>query len=167
MPPRVGGRKRGSMSTNVRRDPGPDHPITVTPTGHLVTVTAQGRPVASSEHTLTLQEAGYAPVYYFPPTEVNWDVLRENQHTSYCPYKGDAGYVDAVLADGDTGENGDPTVIGDVGWFYAEPYEPVAAIAGHIAFYPDRVTITDHADAQGADLVWTDRSKERLDANHG
>jgi uncharacterized protein (DUF427 family) len=167
MPPRVGGRKRGSMSTNVRREPGPDHPITVTPTGHLVTVTAHGRPVAASEHTLTLYEAGYAPVYYFPPTEVNWDVLSENQHTSYCPYKGDAGYVDAVLADGDTGDNGDPLVIGDVGWFYAQPYEPVAAIAGHIAFYPERVTITEGAGDQGADLDWTDRSKERLDANHG
>jgi uncharacterized protein (DUF427 family) len=132
------------MSTNVRRDPGPDHPIAVTPTGHLVTVKAHGRTVASSEHTLTLLEAGYAPVYYFPPTEVNWDVLRESGTTSYCPYKGDAGYVDAVLADGDTGDTGDPAVIGDVGWFYAEPYEPVAAIVGHIAFYPERVTVTEH-----------------------
>ena len=154
-----------STTTKVRRDPGPDHPITVTPTGHLVTVTAQGRPVASSEHTLTLHEAGYAPVYYFPPTEVNWDVLRESDTTSYCPYKGDAGYVNAVLADGvpsDNGDNGDPTVIGDVGWFYAEPYEPVAAIAGHIAFYPERVKIVEHAGAQGAD-----RSKERRHAHHG
>jgi uncharacterized protein (DUF427 family) len=148
----------------VRRAPGPDHPITVTPTGHRVTVTANGRPVASSEHTLTLDEAGYAPVYYFPPTEVNRDVLRENQHTSYCPYKGDAGYVDAVLGDGD---NGEPLVIGDVGWFYAEPYEPVAAIAGHIAFYPERVTITEHSGAGGANLDWTDGSKERRHAHHG
>jgi uncharacterized protein (DUF427 family) len=155
------------MITKVRRDPGPDHPITVTPTGHLVTVTANGRPVASSQHTLTLREAGYASVYYFPRTEVNWDVLRENQHTSYCPYKGDAGYVDAVLADGETGGNGDPVVIGDVGWFYAEPYEPVVAIAGHIAFYPERVTIAEHAGAASADVVWTDRSKERLHVHDG
>jgi uncharacterized protein (DUF427 family) len=152
------------MSTKVRRDPGPDHPITVTPTGHLVTVTAHGRPVASSEHTLTLEEAGYAPVYYFPPTEVNWEVLRESDTTSYCPYKGDAGYVNAVLTDGDLG---DPSVIGDVGWFYAQPYEPVAAIAGHIAFYPERVTVTEHPLAGRADVVWTDRSKERLDVHHG
>jgi uncharacterized protein (DUF427 family) len=155
------------MSTNVRRNPGPDHPITVTPTGHLVTVTARGRPVASSEHTLTLREAGYAPVYYFPPTDVNWDVLRESDTTSYCPYKGDAGYVDGVLEDGDTADNADPTVIGDVGWFYAEPYEPVAAIAGHIAFYPERVTIAEHAGGQRANLDWTDRSKERRHAHHG
>jgi uncharacterized protein (DUF427 family) len=152
------------MSTHERRDPGPDHPITVTPTGHLVTVTAQGRAVASSEHTLTLQEAGYPPVHYFPPTEVNWDVLRESNTTSYCPYKGDAGYVDAVFADGD---KGDPTVIADVGWFYAEPYEPVAAIAGHIAFYPERVKVTEHNPAEQADLDGTDGSKEKLDVHHG
>jgi uncharacterized protein (DUF427 family) len=155
------------MSTKLRRDPGPDHPITVTPTGNLVTVTAQGRPVASSEHTLTLHEAGYAPVYYFPRTEVNWDVLRESRTTSYCPYKGDAGYVDAVLAGGNTGDNGDPVVIGDVGWFYAEPYEPVAVIAGHIAFYPERVTVTEHPSAGGADVGWTYRSREGLDVDHG
>jgi uncharacterized protein (DUF427 family) len=152
------------MSTNVPREAGPDHPITVTPTGHLVTVTAHGRPVAKSDHALTLQEAGYARVYYFPPTEVNWDVLRKSDTTSYCPYKGDAGYVNAVLVDGDSGVT---TVIDDVGWFYAEPYEPVATIAGHIAFYPARVTITEDAGGQGADLDWTDRSKEKLDAHDG
>jgi len=118
--------------------------------------------VASSEHTLTLREAGYASVYYFPPTEVDWDVLRESHTTSYCPYKGGAGYVNAVLADGETG---DPIVIGDVSWFYAQPYEPVAAIAGHIAFYPERVKITEHPLAGGADVVWTDRSKESLDVH--
>jgi uncharacterized protein (DUF427 family) len=157
----------GIMSTNVRRDPGPDHPITVTPTGHRVTVTAHGRPLASSEHTLTLHEGGYAPVYYFPPNDVNWDVLRESDTTSYCPYKGDAGYVDGVLTGGD---NGDPLVIGDVGWFYAEPYEPVAAIAGHIAFYPERVTTTELSGAGGANLDLTDGSadgsRERRHAHH-
>jgi len=145
------------MTAKTRLNPGPDHPITVTPTGHLVTVTAHGRPVASSEHTLTVREADYGPVYYFPPTEVDWDVLRESHTTSYCPYKGDAGYVNAVLADGNTD---DPVVIGDVGWFYTEPYGPVAAIAGHIAFYPERVEIVEHPAAQDEDVNWTDRSKE-------
>ena len=137
------------MSAKTRLNPGPDHPITVTPTGHLVTVTAHGRPVASSEHTLTVREAGYGPVYYFPPTEVDWDVLRQSHTTSYCPYKGDAGYVDAVLAGGNTT---DPIVIGDVGWSYAEPYGPVAAIAGHLAFYPERVEIIDHPAAPEEDV---------------
>ena len=137
------------MSAKTRLNPGPDHPITVTPTGHLVTVKAQGRPVASSEHTLTVREAGYGPVCYFPPTEVDWDVLRESHTTSYCPYKGDAGYVNAVLADGNTD---DPIVIDDVGWFYAQPYGPVAAIAGHFAFYPDRVEIIEHPAPREEDL---------------
>ena len=137
------------MSAKARLNPGPDHPITVTPTGHLVTVTAHGRPLASSEHTLTVREAGYEPVYYFPPTEVNWDVLRESHTTSYCPYKGDAGYVNAVLAGGHAT---DPIVIGDVGWLYAQPHEPVAAIAGHIAFYPERVEIIDHPAASEEDV---------------
>jgi uncharacterized protein (DUF427 family) len=151
------------MSAKVRLDPGPDHPISVTPTGHLVTVTAHGRPVAASEHTLTLHEAGYPSVYYFPPADVNWDLLSESRTASYCPYKGDASYVNAVLADSNAG---DPKVIFDVGWIYAEPYEAVAAIAGHPAFYPDRVKITEHAFASRDKLDWTDRSKESLDVHH-
>jgi uncharacterized protein (DUF427 family) len=27
-------------------------------------------------------------------------------------------------------------------WTYTNPYPPVAAITGHVAFYPDRVHIT-------------------------
>jgi uncharacterized protein (DUF427 family) len=148
------------MSHRVRRDPGPDHPISVTSTGHLVTVTAHGQLLAASEHALTLREAGYAPVYYFPPADLNWDILRESLTASYCPHKGDASYVDAVLDEVNATE---PTVIPDVGWTYREPYAPVAAIAGHLAFYPDRVEITEHQPAGKRDR--TDRSKEDTDAH--
>jgi uncharacterized protein (DUF427 family) len=30
----------------------------------------------------------------------------------------------------------------DAVWYYPEPYPAVAAIRGHVAFYPDRVSIT-------------------------
>jgi hypothetical protein len=69
-----------------------------------------------------------------------------------------------ILADGHTS---DPTVIDDVGWFYTDPYEPVAAIAGNVAFHPERVKVTDHAATGEPDVVWTDRSREGLDAYHG
>ena len=43
-------------------------------------------------------------------------------------------------------------VIGDVGWSYAEPYGPVVAIVGHIAFYPERVEIIEHPAAREEDI---------------
>jgi uncharacterized protein (DUF427 family) len=46
------------MSERTRLDPGPEHTITVAPTGHRMTATVEGQQVAVSEHTLTLREAG-------------------------------------------------------------------------------------------------------------
>jgi uncharacterized protein (DUF427 family) len=154
------------MTEKRRLEPGPDHTITVEPTGHLVSAMVHGRRVAASEDTLTLREAGYEPVIYFPPGDVDPDVSRESSSLSYCPYKGDAGYVDIVVPTGPVGDGrGDSAdAITDAGWFYATPYEPVAAIAGYIAFYPDRVQVVEHAP--GGDLDWTDRSVRSPDAYH-
>ena len=60
-------------------------------------------------------------------------VLRPSKTTSYCPYKGDAGYFSADSADQEPLE--------DVAWFYAEPYAWVAEIADYVAFYSDRAEV--------------------------
>jgi uncharacterized protein (DUF427 family) len=153
------------MSERRRLDPGPDHSVTVRPTGHLVTATVQGRRVAASEHAATLRDAGYAPVVYFPVADVDPGVLRVSTTTSYCPYKGDPGYVHVALPDGVAGDPSDGRhVVNDAGWFYPIPYKPVADIAGHIAFYPDSVQITAHDPVD--DLDWTDRSVRSPDVDH-
>jgi len=152
------------MNERRRLEPGPDHSITVEPTGHRVTAMVQDRPVATSERALTLREARYEPVVYFPVADIDPDVLRASTTASYCPYKGDAGYVDVVLPSGiDNHPRDGAHVISDAGWFYATPYEPVADIAGHIAFYCDRVQVVSHAPRE--DLDWTDRSMRSPDAH--
>jgi uncharacterized protein (DUF427 family) len=114
--------------------PGPDHPITVEPNPSRVTVTRGGRTIASSEHALTLREADYPAAQYIPFEDVDASLLQATEHSTYCPYKGDANYYSLVI-DGDTSEN---TV-----WQYSSPYEAVAPIAGHVAFYADRVQISE------------------------
>jgi uncharacterized protein (DUF427 family) len=56
----------------------------------------------------------------------------------YCPYKGDASYWSIVLPEAGAEANGR---LADAVWGYREPYPSVAAIAGHVAFYPDRVEV--------------------------
>lgn len=114
--------------------PGPDHPITVEPNPARVTVTRGGHTIASSEQALTLREADYPAAQYIPFDDVDASVLQATEHSTYCPYKGDANYYSLVI-DGDTSEN---TV-----WQYSSPYEAVAPIAGHVAFYADRVQISE------------------------
>ena len=112
--------------------PGPDHPITIEPTTGRVVVTAAGRKIADTSAALTLREADYPPAQYIPLADVEPGALERTDHASYCPYKGDASYY-SILTDEGTLEN--------AVWEYRTPYEPVAEIEGHVAFYRDRVEI--------------------------
>ncbi len=121
------------MSLRPRLHPGPSHPITVTPSDRRVTVTAHGRTVLSTDRALVLKEASYPPVYYLPREDADPSLLRDSETQTYCPYKGDASYVDVVVGD---------EVVRDAAWSYVTPYDAVPQIAGHLAFYPDRVQIS-------------------------
>ena len=65
--------------------PGPDHPITIEPTGARVTVTVAGKVVADTVNALTLQEASYPAVQYVPLADIDPAVLRHSDHTTHCP----------------------------------------------------------------------------------
>jgi uncharacterized protein (DUF427 family) len=116
--------------------PGPDHPITITPTPKRVRVFAGGVVIADSSHALTLKEASYPPVQYVPRTDANMALLARTDRVTHCPYKGDASYF-SVVANGKTIENAI--------WTYETPFPAMAEISGHLAFYPDRVTIEEVA----------------------
>lgn len=112
--------------------PGPDHPITITRTGSRVLVETDGTVLADTIDALTLQEADYPPVQYIPRRDVKMELLFRTDHSTHCPYKGDASYYS--LPGG-----GDRTV--NAVWSYEAPHEAVAKIKDHLAFYPDRVMI--------------------------
>ncbi len=71
------------------RIPGPDHPITISPTQSRLRVTVAGRIVAQSTRALRLEEKGYPPVYYLPRDDADMSFLVRTKHYTYCPYKGD------------------------------------------------------------------------------
>src|SRR3546814_13777100 len=48
------------------KQPGPDHPIEISPFGGRVRVLFEGRTVADTSHALMLEEASYPPVFYIP-----------------------------------------------------------------------------------------------------
>ena len=113
--------------------PGPDHPISIAPTDRRVTVRLGDRIIADSTAALALSEANYPAVQYIPAVDVDQEVLRPSDTVTTCPYKGDASYYSLVTADGE---------LTDAVWVYREPHPAVAPIAGHLAFYPDKVQIT-------------------------
>jgi uncharacterized protein (DUF427 family) len=68
--------------------PGPDHPISIERNPARVVVSVAGRVVAYSRNALTLREATYFPVQYFPPEDVDFSQLVPQDRVTYCPYKG-------------------------------------------------------------------------------
>jgi uncharacterized protein (DUF427 family) len=118
------------MQSREIRQPGPDHPITVEREPGRVVVTLGGRVIADSTRTLTLREASYSAVHYIPREDVEMGLLERTSHATYCPYKGECAYYSIPFG----GERSRNAV-----WTYETPYPAVAAIANHLAFYPDRV----------------------------
>ena len=114
--------------------PGPDHPITVEPTKARVVVKAGGRVVADSRNAFTLQESTYPAVQYIPLADVDAGVLERTDHETYCPYKGEASYYSL---------NAGEVKAENAVWTYEKPYDAVAPIKDHVAFYPNVVDSID------------------------
>ncbi len=70
---------------------------------------------------------------YFPMDAVSQEHLRPSDHTTACPWKGEAGYFDVVV-DGEVNPN--------AAWIYRDPKPAASEIAGHVAFWKG-VEVTD------------------------
>ena len=114
--------------------PGPDHPIAITPNPKRIRVSAAGVVIADTTHALMLKEASYPAVQYIPRSDANMALLARTDRVTHCPYKGDASYY-SIKTDGQTIENSI--------WTYETPFPAMAEISGHLAFYPDKVTIEE------------------------
>ncbi|WP_271167723.1 DUF427 domain-containing protein [Hansschlegelia plantiphila] len=122
------------MSVRAMRLPDDDHPISITPNPNRIVVRVGGRVLADTRNALSLKEASYPPVQYVPRADVDMALLQRTDHSTYCPFKGDCSYF-SIPSGGDRAVN--------AVWSYEAPYDAVAAIKGHLAFYPDRVEITE------------------------
>jgi uncharacterized protein (DUF427 family) len=133
------GRSRNArmQAQRPRLIPGPDHPIALEPTHGRVIVRLGGRVIADTHRAFELRESDYEPVLYIRRSDVDMELLERTTHSTYCPYKGEASYFSIPIG----GERSLNAV-----WTYENPYEAVAEIKEHVAFYPDRVdeiTISD------------------------
>ncbi|HEX3808204.1 MAG TPA: DUF427 domain-containing protein [Rhizomicrobium sp.] len=118
------------MSAQSVKIPGPDHPIAIAKNAKHVVVKPGGKTIADTHAALALKEASYPVVQYIPRGDVDMSLLERTDHSTHCPYKGDASYY-SILSGGDRAKN--------ALWTYENPHPAVAEIKDHLAFYPDRV----------------------------
>ncbi|MEE8352097.1 MAG: DUF427 domain-containing protein [Rhodospirillales bacterium] len=111
-----------------------DSKITIKPVSRRLRVVFNGEIIAESDRALVMLERGHNNVFYFPRADVRMEFLKSTDHSTHCPYKGDASYWN-IEADGETA--------GNAVWGYKNPFEEVSEIKGYVSFYPDRVEMLE------------------------
>ena len=89
-----------------------------------------GETVVDARHAKLLHEHGHLPIYYFREDEVRMDLLEPTDHSSHCPFKGDASYWSVRVGD---------RVAENAVWGYPDPIEGAPPLAGYLAFYWDKM----------------------------
>ena len=89
-----------------------------------------GETIAETTEAFRVLEISHPPVYYFSPSDVRMEFLTLNANSSFCEWKGRAGYY-AIAVGGKQIEN--------AAWFYPEPTKNFAEIKDYIAFYPSKM----------------------------
>ncbi|TIQ30778.1 MAG: DUF427 domain-containing protein [Mesorhizobium sp.] len=122
--------KRANPAPGFQRNP--DKVITIEPYRGTVTVSAGNAVVARSTRARLLSEPPYPAVFYIPFDDIDFGKLARTEHSTHCPYKGDASYW-SVLPAGESGK--------DAMWAYEQPFDEMTEIRDHGAFYTSKVTV--------------------------
>lgn len=95
-----------------------------------IQVMFNGVTIADSRRAKRVLETSHPPVYYIPLDDVNADYLICTSRSTFCEWKGQAGYYTISVGD-QLAEN--------AAWFYPEPTPAFAEIKDYVAVYPSRM----------------------------
>ncbi len=105
-------------------------PPALEPVGEELVVTFNGVEVARTSQGFRVLETSHPPNYYFPPEDVNPELLKPGALTTGCEWKGKGKYYHLEVGD-KRSEN--------AAWYYDKPNPRFEKIKDYIAFYPARV----------------------------
>jgi uncharacterized protein (DUF427 family) len=106
--------------------------LDILPSSRHVRIEVDGVTVAESSNPTLLFETGLPVRYYLPKTHVRLDLLTHTDSESHCPYKGQAEYWSVRTGD---------AVHENIAWSYPTPLPESLGVAGHIAFYDEKVDV--------------------------
>lgn len=105
---------------------GPAHKLMMIDFPRRVRATFAGQTVLDTRAGTLLYESALLPQLYVPDTDINTALLTPTDHSTHCPFKGDASYW-SVSVDDRTAEN--------AVWAYPTPNEAATWLTGYRAFY--------------------------------
>ena len=107
--------------------------ITLSPHQTQLVITAGGTRLGQTDAALELKEGSYPPVLYIPRADIDMTLLEKTTRHTSCPHKGLCSYYSIQTAQG---------LLENAVWSYETPIPGIEAIAGHLAFYPNKVSVT-------------------------
>jgi uncharacterized protein (DUF427 family) len=113
----------------------PYHRVDVLQSSRQVKITIDGAVLAVSHRPRIVFETGLPPRYYLPRDDVRLELLQPSATRTACAYKGFTSQYWAYRGR-------------DVAWSYAQPAPEVARIAGYVAFFNERVDLSDDGQRQ-------------------
>ena len=106
--------------------------LTITPATSPYRIRAGSEVLGQTSRALNLQEGGSAAVVYVPRDDVDMSRLELSTRQTRCPHKGTCSYYHIRAAAGR---------LENAIWSYETPLPGAEAIAGHLAFYPNLVSL--------------------------
>jgi uncharacterized protein (DUF427 family) len=98
--------------------------------GRHLKIIFNGITIAETNRAYRVLETSHPPVYYFPPEDVRMELLSQSSETSFCEWKGRAGYYSIKAGEKE---------IPKAAWFYPAPAEGFVEIKNYVAFYPSKM----------------------------
>jgi uncharacterized protein (DUF427 family) len=120
-----GPRPGGAFNAAVERN-GSGHALYFEESPRRVRGVFAGETIVDSYGAKLMHETGLLPVYYFPRDDVRMELLEPTEHSTHCPFKGDAAYWSVSVGE---------RVAENAAWSYPEPIAGAPPLAGHLAFY--------------------------------
>ena len=96
-------------------------------TSKHIEIIFNGLTIADSTNAKRVLETSHPPTFYIPPTDIQMKYLLLTSGSSFCEWKGTAGYYTVIVKDRRADK---------VAWYYPEPKSAYIGIKDHVAFYP-------------------------------
>jgi uncharacterized protein (DUF427 family) len=116
-------------TTNYAID-GPAHRLLLHPFPRRVRARFAGEVVLDSTRGALLHESNILPRLYVPLEDVRADLLERTEHSTHCPFKGDASYWSVRVGD---------RVAENAVWTYEDPVDEASWLRGLVSVYPERM----------------------------
>ena len=92
--------------------------------------------IADTTRALVLKEGPLLPATYIPRQDVQMSYLQRTDHSTHCPFKGNASYFSVQVDD----QMADNAV-----WTYEAPIDAVAQIKDCLSFYVEKLEVIEES----------------------